>query len=154
MSKGTVAIGMSGGTDSTVAAYLLQQQGYNVIGFTLKLWDDSSRCCSKMDLYDARVIAKKFGFPHYTVELNKLFKKEVIDYFINEYINGRTPNPCVVCNKQIKFDFVFTDNLPFSYDFIATGHYAKIKKIENNLFFAQAKDLKKSLRLATTLHPH
>ncbi len=143
-SKTTVAIGMSGGIDSSVAAYLLKQQGFNVIGFTLKLWDRGSRCCDIMDIYDAQILAKKFNIPHYIIDLQKEFKQYVIDYFINEYIKGRTPNPCVICNQFIKFDYLFQNELPFKYDLLATGHYVKIKEKHGKYFLSKAKDTKKS----------
>ncbi len=139
-----IAIGMSGGIDSSVAAYLLKKQGYNVVGFTLKLCDNSPQCRDLKDIAYAQRFASEFGIPHYVIDLRKEFRKLVVDYFIDEYIKGRTPNPCVICNKEIKFVRLFYKLKFLEFDYIATGHYAKIVKNRKGYFLSKAKDIKKS----------
>ncbi|MEG2787757.1 MAG: tRNA 2-thiouridine(34) synthase MnmA [Romboutsia sp.] len=138
MSK-RVMIGMSGGVDSSVAAYLLKQQGYDVIGVTMKLWQDDEDddlieneggCCSLAAVEDARKVAEKIGIPFYVLNFSEVFKEKVIEPFIDEYLNGRTPNPCIACNKHIKFDDFFKKARQIGCDYVATGHYAKIEKDE------------------------
>ena len=134
MSNKKVMIGMSGGVDSSVAAALLLEQGYEVVGVTLKLWseesDDLARpvggCCSLDDINDARMVAFKLGIPHYVLNFKDAFRKDVVDYFVREYQEGRTPNPCIACNRRIKFEGLLDKALAMGFDFIATGHYAKI----------------------------
>ncbi len=139
-----IAIGMSGGIDSSVAAYLLKKQGHDVTGFTLKLWDNASRCCDLKDISNAQKFAHKINIPHYVIDLRKEFKKSVINYFIQEYLKGKTPNPCAVCNKEIKFTYLISKLTILDCDYIATGHYAKIIKEKNNYYLGKAKDKKKS----------
>ena len=138
MSK-RVMIGMSGGVDSSVAAYLLKKQGYEVIGVTMKLWQDDEEydliendggCCSLEAVEDARAVADKLGIPFYVLNFKEVFKEKVIDYFIDEYLQGRTPNPCIACNKHIKFDDLYRRAMALGCDYVATGHYAKIEKDE------------------------
>ena len=137
MSK-RVMIGMSGGVDSSVAAYLLKQQGYEVIGVTMKLWQDDDDdlieneggCCSLAAVEDARRVADKIGIPFYVLNFRDVFEKKVIEPFIDEYLNGRTPNPCIACNKHIKFDDFYKKARQIGCDYVATGHYAKIEKNE------------------------
>ena len=138
MSK-RVMIGMSGGVDSSVAAYLLKKQGYEVIGVTMKLWQDDEEydliendggCCSLAAVEDARAVADKIGIPFYVLNFKDVFKEKVIDYFIDEYLQGRTPNPCIACNKHIKFDDLYRRAMALGCDYVATGHYAKIEKDE------------------------
>lgn len=138
MSK-RVMIGMSGGVDSSVAAYLLKKQGYDVIGVTMKLWQDDEDddtieneggCCSLAAVEDARKVAEKIGIPFYVLNFSDVFKQKVIEPFIDEYLNGRTPNPCIACNKHIKFDDFFKKARQIGCDYVATGHYAKIEKDE------------------------
>ena len=128
---------MSGGVDSAVAALLLKQRGYEVIGMTLRLWstDDpdgnnarNNRCCSVEDVDDARNVCNMLGIPHYFVNFEKEFQEHVVDYFISEYDSGRTPHPCLACNDKIKFDFLLRRALFLEADFIATGHYARLKE--------------------------
>lgn len=134
MGKKKVMIGMSGGVDSSVAAALLLEQGYEVVGVTLKLWaeesDDpvhpSGGCCSLDDVNDARMVAFKLGIPHYVLNFKEAFRRDVVDYFVEEYQHGRTPNPCIACNRHIKFEGLLDKALAMGFDFIATGHYAKI----------------------------
>lgn len=128
-----VAVGMSGGVDSSVAALLLKQQGYDVVGFFMKLWHDpcgigENACCDEKAQMDARAVAAKLDIPFYVVDAREVFKKEVTDYFINEYQNLRTPNPCVVCNKKIKFGWLLDFALKNDCDYVATGHYARISR--------------------------
>ena len=140
MSK-RVMIGMSGGVDSSVAAYLLKKQGYDVIGVTMKLWQDDEDddtieneggCCSLAAVEDARKVAEKIGIPFYVLNFSDVFKEKVIEPFIDEYLNGRTPNPCIACNKHIKFDDFFKKARQIGCDYVATGHYAKIEKDEES----------------------
>ena len=121
-----VAIGMSGGVDSSVAAALLKNRGYDVIGVTMLLGDNDQK-----NVDDAKNVCKKLGIEHYTVDFREEFQKNVIDYFVEEYQNGRTPNPCVVCNRFLKFDAMLTFAKSLGTDKIATGHYAKIEYNEN-----------------------
>lgn len=134
MEKKKVMIGMSGGVDSSVAAALLQEQGYEVVGVTLKLWSEeddslerpSGGCCSLDDINDARMVAFKLGIPHYVLNFKEVFRKDVVDYFVGEYQCGKTPNPCIACNRHIKFEGLLDKALSMGFDYIATGHYAKI----------------------------
>ena len=109
--KKKVVIGMSGGVDSSVAAYLLKEQGYDVIGVTMQIWQEDKDytereggCCSLSAVDDARRVANKIGIPFYVMNFRDSFKEKVIDYFVQEYIDGKTPNPCIACNKHLKFD--------------------------------------------------
>ena len=118
-----VLIGMSGGVDSSVAAYLLKKQGYDVTGATLIMWNNTD----DTSVMDAKEVAQKIGIPHITINCENEFREHVIEYFIDEYKNGRTPNPCIECNKFIKFGFMLDYAMDNGYDYIATGHYAKIE---------------------------
>jgi tRNA-specific 2-thiouridylase len=134
--KKRVIVGMSAGVDSSVAAALLKEQGYDVVGVFLHFWKEpgqdalrENKCCSLESQQDARKVAHKLDIPLYTVNAANEFKKEVVDYFLNETKAGRTPNPCVVCNERIKFNFLFKKMLEMEADYVATGHYAEIKKV-------------------------
>lgn len=144
MRKKRVILGMSGGIDSSVAAYLLLEQGFEVIGITLKLFSGGSRCCDISDIVNAQILASKLGIKHYVIDREKEFKKYVVDYFVNTYLEGKTPNPCVVCNEFVKIPFLFQELKTFEGDYIATGHYAKIVKEDNSFFLTKAKDKFKS----------
>jgi tRNA-specific 2-thiouridylase len=135
MSKGRVIVAMSGGVDSSVAALLLHQQGYEVIGVTMRLWTvenedvpaHSKRCCSVEDTEDARRVCQSIGVPHYVQNFEREFQEHVVDYFVREYDRGRTPHPCLACNDKIKFDFLLRRAMFLDADYIATGHYARIR---------------------------
>lgn len=133
MEKGKkVLLGMSGGVDSSVAAILLQEQGYEVYGVTLKLWEgqEESTCCNLESTLEAKRICDKLNIPHYTINAKELFQKHVIDDFICQYKNCRTPNPCIECNKYLKFGYMYQKAKELGIEYIATGHYAKIEYSE------------------------
>lgn len=124
-----VVVGMSGGVDSSVAAYLLKEQGYDVIGVTMQLWegeDVEGNCCGLTAAEDARTVAARIGIPHYVFNFKDVFKEKVIDYFIKEYLNGATPNPCIACNRYVKWEALMHRAMEIGADYIATGHYANI----------------------------
>jgi tRNA-specific 2-thiouridylase len=132
----TVAVGMSGGVDSSVAAALLVKEGYNVIGITMKTYDymevggkpvSESNCCDMRAVIDARTVADKLGFPHYVINLREEFNDVVIQNFIDEYLSGRTPNPCIICNRKIKWGAMLEKAKELGAHFIATGHYARVR---------------------------
>ncbi|HVN48144.1 MAG TPA: tRNA 2-thiouridine(34) synthase MnmA, partial [Bacteroidota bacterium] len=132
----TVVVGMSGGVDSSVAAALLLEEGYNVIGMTMKTYDyddvggnvsNETSCCGLTAMHDARMVATKLGIPHYVVDFRKEFGKEVIDNFVEEYLLGRTPNPCIICNREIKWNALLKKAEALGAQFIATGHYARLR---------------------------
>ncbi|HTX18100.1 MAG TPA: tRNA 2-thiouridine(34) synthase MnmA [Bacteroidota bacterium] len=133
----TVVVGMSGGVDSSVAAGLLVEQGYNVIGLTIKTFnydevggseENEKSCCSLDGINDARMVAAKLGIPHYVVDFSEQFGREVIDNFVDEYLRGRTPNPCVICNRKIKWEELIGKSVKLGADYIATGHYAQVRR--------------------------
>lgn len=147
-SQKTVLVAMSGGVDSSVAALLLKKQGYNLIGVTMKTWgyDDipekDSGCCSLETIYSARNVASQLDFPHYTMDFTDKFNEIVITDFIDEYLKGRTPNPCVLCNKAIKWGALLEKAEELGADYLATGHYANI--VKNNRFcISKAVDMNK-----------
>lgn len=135
--KKKVVVGLSGGVDSSVSAYLLQQQGYEVIGLFMKNWHDDSvtisdECPWLDDSNDAMMVADKLGIPFQTVDLSEQYKERIVDYMFNEYERGRTPNPDVLCNREIKFDVFMKIALSLGADYVATGHYCRKGEIEKD----------------------
>ena len=143
-----VVVGMSGGVDSSVAAYLMKKQGYDVIGIFMKNWHDetvtiSDECPWLEDSYDAMIVAKKLMIPFQVIDFSKEYKKRIVDYMFSEYKVGRTPNPDILCNKEIKFDLFLKKALEFNADYIATGHYASVRKKGNVFELISGLDKKK-----------
>lgn len=139
--KKKVMIGMSGGVDSSAAAGLLLEQGYDVVGATFRLWkpedelfDMEGTCCSLDDINDAREVCNKLGIPHYVLNMKEEFKESVVDNFVSEYQSGRTPSPCVECNRKIKFDLFYQKAKAMGFNAIATGHYARIEQNDKGVF--------------------
>lgn len=131
MEKKTVVVGMSGGVDSSVTAYLLKKQGYNVIGVFMKNWDDTDEngvCTATEDYKDVAKVAEQIGIPYYSVNFEKEYWDRVFEYFLAEYRRGRTPNPDVMCNKEIKFKAFLDYANQLGADYVATGHYARVRK--------------------------
>lgn len=137
MERKTVAIGMSGGVDSSVAACLLKDKGYNVIGITLELLDNKE---TKKSIEDAKAICKKLDIKHYVCDLKEEFKEEIIQNFITAYKQGKTPNPCVLCNRLFKFGLFYKKALELGADYISTGHYARVKNNRLMMSLADGKD--------------
>lgn len=140
--KKKVVVGMSGGVDSSVAAYLLKEQGYEVIGVTMQIWQDEEEaakeenggCCGLTAVDDARRVAQALDIPYYVMNFKKEFKCRVIDYFVEEYLQGRTPNPCIACNRYVKWESLLQRSMEIGADYIATGHYARIDQLPNGRF--------------------
>ncbi len=139
MEKKKVVVGMSGGVDSSVAAWLLKEQGCEVIGVTMQIWQEEEEqaqqenggCCGLSAVEDARRVAYMLGIPYYVMNFKKEFKEHVMDYFVAEYLKGRTPNPCIACNRYVKWESLLKRSLDIGADYIATGHYARIARLEN-----------------------
>ena len=138
---------MSGGVDSCVSAAMLKEQGYNIVGITMRVWEDPNAlesrhgaCCTLDDATDARMVAERLGIPHYTLNVKARFKEKVVDYFVSEYLDGKTPNPCVVCNQAIKFDYLFEQGKKFGASRIATGHYARLDTFKGHTVIRKGVD--------------
>lgn len=149
--KKKVVVGMSGGVDSSVAAYLLKEQGYEVIGVTMQIWQEEAShvqeekggCCGFSAVDDARRVAEHLGIRYYVMNFRREFQKHVIDYFVDEYLHGRTPNPCIACNRYVKWESLLQRSLEIGADYIATGHYARIEQLPGGRY-----SLKKSVTTA------
>ncbi|MCI8889587.1 MAG: tRNA 2-thiouridine(34) synthase MnmA [Hungatella sp.] len=140
--KKKVVVGMSGGVDSSVAAYLLKEQGYDVIGVTMQIWQDEEAtvqeenggCCGLSAVEDARKVAWELEIPYYVMNFKEEFKDKVIRYFIDEYVHGRTPNPCIACNRYVKWESLLKRSMDIGAEYIATGHYARIDRLSNGRY--------------------
>lgn len=137
-----VVVGMSGGVDSSVAAYLLKKQGYDVIGVTMQIWQDEDHfvqeenggCCGLSAVDDARRVAERLEIPYYVMNFKQEFKENVMNYFTAEYLRGRTPNPCIACNRYVKWESLLRRSLEIGADYIATGHYARVEQLANGRY--------------------
>jgi tRNA-specific 2-thiouridylase len=146
MKKAVVA--MSGGVDSSVAAALLKEQGYEVIGMMLRLWsepgkEDTNRCCTPDSMAQARRVAAKLEIPFYVIDAKDVFRETVVEYFLEGYARGETPNPCLICNRKIRWTFLLDHALALGADYMATGHYVRIRKAERRNELLRAVDRSK-----------
>ncbi len=151
-SKKKVLVGMSGGVDSSVAACILKEQGYDVVGIHLRFWVDpaagedensqfpQNKCCTLSGLSKTRQVAHKLGIPFYVLNFEEAFKRDVVDFFIDGYAKGITPNPCIECNREVKFGLFLKKMKELGADFVATGHYARIRKVQEKFELLAAKD--------------
>jgi len=146
-----IAVAMSGGIDSSITALLLQEQGYEIVGITLRIWDYLSEgceeketgCCSMESIFEAQDFCKKIGIPHHIVDVRNQFKNIVVENFISEYLDARTPNPCVVCNPTVKWAGVLEKADELGCSHIATGHYSQVSEHNGRYFFKRAADSSK-----------
>lgn len=141
--KKRAAVGMSGGTDSSVAAALLVEQGWEVIGLTAHMWKEGSRCCSLEDVTRAQKVCAALGIRHYVVNAQDRFEERVVSPFVDEYVAGRTPSPCISCNQFIKFGFLLDRAAQLDCQFLATGHYAQVEERDGQFHLMRAVDPKK-----------
>lgn len=140
--KKKVVVGMSGGVDSSVAAWLLKEQGYDVLGVTMQIWQDEDEaakeenggCCGLSAVEDARRVAQVLDIPYYVMNFKNEFKEKVMNYFVKEYMAGRTPNPCIACNRYVKWESLLKRSMEIGADYIATGHYARVEQLPNGRF--------------------
>ena len=140
-----VVVGMSGGVDSSVAACLLKEQGYEVIGVTMQIWqeeepeqvEENGGCCGLSAVDDARRVAWSLDIPYYVMNFRKEFKECVMDYFVDEYLHGHTPNPCIACNRYVKWEALLARSMEIGADYIATGHYARVMQLPNGRYTIQ-----------------
>ncbi len=140
--KEKVVVGMSGGVDSSVAAYLLKEQGYEVIGVTMRIWQDEETaaqeenggCCGLTAAEDAAQVARTLQIPHYVMNFKREFQEKVVDYFTEAYLKGQTPNPCIACNRYVKWESLLKRSMEIGADYIATGHYARIVTLPNGRY--------------------
>jgi tRNA-specific 2-thiouridylase len=139
---------MSGGVDSSVAAALLKEQGYDVVGLMLKLWSagesgKANRCCTPADVDAARAIANHLEIPFYLINIADSFKATVVDYFIDEYVAGRTPNPCLMCNRHIRYELLLNKAVSLGAQYLATGHYARVRQVDGAYQLLRGRDVQK-----------
>ncbi len=140
--KKRVVVGMSGGVDSSVAAWLLKEQGYDVVGVTMQIWQDEDSdltsenggCCGLTAVEDARLVARRLDIPYYVMNFKQEFRCKVMDYFVQAYMEGRTPNPCIACNRYVKWESLLKRSLEIGADYIATGHYARIGRTKEGRY--------------------
>ncbi|MFW5708779.1 MAG: tRNA 2-thiouridine(34) synthase MnmA [Chloroflexota bacterium] len=136
-----VVVAMSGGVDSSVAAALLVEQGYDVVGMMMRLWSEKTaeggahnRCCTPEQMDDARRIARRLGIPFYVLDTKDVFRATIVEYFIDQHRQGLTPNPCIECNRHIRFTYLYDNAMALDADYLATGHYAQIDQGRNGLY--------------------